>query len=223
MSEINAKAIRKEIKEILVGADLTQLTSKKVRKQLEQKFNIELTDRKKEIDEILMKEIEDANQNKSDGSDDSSGEEQDNTESDESSSSYEEIKKSKPKAKNPVARKRHASPVRNSKAKSKKLKSSASSEQTDKPKKKTGFSRDMALSQELTDLFGTDKLPRCDVVKKMYALFKERDLMDPSNKQFVICDEELYKIFGVKRFRAFGMMKYLKHHVKDPKLIQESR
>ena len=39
-----------------------------------------------------MKEIEDANQNKSDGSDDSSGEEQDGTESDASSSSFEELK-----------------------------------------------------------------------------------------------------------------------------------
>lgn len=40
-------------------------------------------------------------------------------------------------------------------------------------------------------------------------------LQDPKNKQFAICDEELMKVIGVKRFRTFGMMKYLKNHFVD--------
>lgn len=38
---------------------------------------------------------------------------------------------------------------------------------------------------------------------------------DPKNKQFAICDDELFKVIGVKRFRTFGMMKYLKNHFVD--------
>lgn len=38
---------------------------------------------------------------------------------------------------------------------------------------------------------------------------------DPKNKQFAICDDELMKVIGVKRFRTFGMMKYLKSHFVD--------
>jgi len=38
---------------------------------------------------------------------------------------------------------------------------------------------------------------------------------DPKNKQFAVCDEQLQKVFGVKRFRTFGMMKYLKSHFTD--------
>ena len=32
-------------------------------------------------------------------------------------------------------------------------------------------------------------------------------LQDPKNKQFSICDDALYKLIGVKRFRMFGMIK----------------
>ena len=28
--------------------------------------------------------------------------------------------------------------------------------------------------------------------------------MDPENKQFVVCDDKLFKLIGEKRFRAFG-------------------
>lgn len=35
---------------------------------------------------------------------------------------------------------------------------------------------------------------------------------DPSNKQYAICDDDLLKVIGVKRFRTFGMMKFLKNH-----------
>ena len=33
--------------------------------------------------------------------------------------------------------------------------------------------------------------------------------MDPENKQFVVCDDKLFKLIGEKRFRAFGFAKYL--------------
>lgn len=68
------------------------------------------------------------------------------------------------------------------------------------------------------------------------------ELQDPKNKQFAICNDELLAVFGeykvliflrsssfliqpstdlffvfvgVKRFRTFGMMKYLKNHFLD--------
>jgi len=59
---------------------------------------------------------------------------------------------------------------------------------------------------------GSEALPRHEVVKKMWAIIKERNLYDPSNKQFAICDDDLMKVIGVKRFRTFGMMKFLKNH-----------
>eukprot|EP00112_Aurelia_sp_Birch-Aquarium-sp1_P008895 Seg1992.1 transcript_id=Seg1992.1/GoldUCD/mRNA.D3Y31 product="Upstream activation factor subunit spp27" protein_id=Seg1992.1/GoldUCD/D3Y31 len=216
MSEVTASQIKEAIKGFLVGADLTKLTSKKIRKNLEDKFEVDFTDRKKEIDEILMNQIEQANASQSDGekSEESSKEAESSESEQDSDSSYE--KAPKKTSRNPVGRKRPS--TSNMTAKSKAKKSKVKDEDGEsKPKKKTGFAREMVLSAELAQLVGTDKLSRGDVVKKMYAVIKERDLLDQSNKQFVICDDELHQIFGVRRFRAFGMMKYLKKHVKDPK------
>jgi upstream activation factor subunit UAF30 len=81
------------------------------------------------------------------------------------------------------------------------------------PKKKTGFAKNCRLSPELARVMGNDEMPRHEVVKRMWAIVKERNLYDPENKQFAICDAELRVVFGVDRFRTFGMMKYLKHHI----------
>lgn len=79
--------------------------------------------------------------------------------------------------------------------------------------KGTGFTRPYKLSPELSSLMGgADELPRHEVVKKVWKIIKEKNLYDPKNKQFAICDEQLEKVIGVKRFRTFGMMKYLMPH-----------
>lgn len=77
----------------------------------------------------------------------------------------------------------------------------------------------MALSPVLAELVGQDRMARSDIVKKMWEIIRERKLEDPKNKRFTICDEQLYQVFGLKRFQTFSMMKYLKKHVKDPELL----
>ncbi|XP_059610643.1 uncharacterized protein LOC132257663 [Phlebotomus argentipes] len=79
----------------------------------------------------------------------------------------------------------------------------------------TGFTRAYTLSPELAALMGAEALPRHEVVKKMWAMIKERNLYDPKNKQYAICDNDLIKVIGVKRFRTFGMLKYLREHFLD--------
>jgi len=78
--------------------------------------------------------------------------------------------------------------------------------------KATGFTRPYKLSPELSELMGEQELPRHEVVKKVWKIIKEKNLYDPKNKQYAICDEQLEKVIGVKRFRTFGMMKYLMPH-----------
>lgn len=76
----------------------------------------------------------------------------------------------------------------------------------------SGYTKSMTLSPELAALVGQDAMARHEVVKKVWAIIKERDLYDPKNKQYAICDDALFKVIGVKRFRTFGMMKFLKNH-----------
>jgi len=78
--------------------------------------------------------------------------------------------------------------------------------------KSSAFTKSFKLSDELAAVVGADVMPRHEVVKKLWAVIKERNLQDPGNKQFAICDDQLFKVIGVKRFRTFGMMKHLKNH-----------
>lgn len=55
-----------------------------------------------------------------------------------------------------------------------------------KPAKKgkyTGFTRPYKLSDDLAKLMGAKELPRHEVVKKVWAIIKEKNLYDPKNKQ----------------------------------------
>ncbi|CAK9296092.1 unnamed protein product [Gordionus sp. m RMFG-2023] len=90
----------------------------------------------------------------------------------------------------------------------------------DQKKRKSGtslYSRPCRLSPLLADLMGNNQMPRKDVVKRMWEIIKERNLQDPKNKQYALCDEQLAKIFGRKKIRIFGMMKHLSNQIIDNK------
>ncbi|KAJ8960048.1 hypothetical protein NQ318_009485 [Aromia moschata] len=76
----------------------------------------------------------------------------------------------------------------------------------------SGYTKTLTLSPELAALVGKESMARHEVVQKVWAIIKEKNLYDPKNKQYAICDDALMKVIGVKRFRTFGMMKYLKNH-----------
>ncbi|KRX51820.1 Upstream activation factor subunit spp27 [Trichinella sp. T9] len=59
------------------------------------------------------------------------------------------------------------------------------------------------------------EMRRSELVRRMWEIIKERNLLDPTNRAFVICDTQFEDIFKCKRFKAFTMMKYLKFHVSD--------
>ena len=96
--------------------------------------------------------------------------------------------------------------------------SEASSDDSYKKDKKrggkaTGYMKELQLSEELADIVGTERAARHEVVKQMWAYIKENNLQDPKNKQFAICDDKLEKVIGQKKFKCFGMAKYLKDHM----------
>lgn len=233
MSDISTEELKKEINAILKTADLTVISAKKVREQVETKLNCSLVSRKKEIDSIVMDFID--NQNEGDENDDDASEEEKSEEAgseseEEPSTDDDEKKKSKkrspPATRKPAPKKKRKSlnasdsgsesdggsdsdyeQPKKSAAKKKRGKRGAGS-----GRKSTGFTRPYNLSPELSALMGAEALPRHEVVKKVWGIIKERNLYDPKNKQYAICDDELSKLMGVKRFRTFAMLKYLKPH-----------
>uniref|UniRef100_A0A182HYN5 Uncharacterized protein n=1 Tax=Anopheles arabiensis TaxID=7173 RepID=A0A182HYN5_ANOAR len=280
--------LKAEIQKILKDANLEETAAKKVRLQLEKNLKCDLSNRKKEVDELVMDYVnsqassegeEDDDEedddhagngkgNKkgkkakgnSDYEDDEEDEEEEDDDDDEDFSEEEKPKGRKsagkrgtPAKRGPAKKKRRASNSEDDsgdddkgsdddynpkgsgkgKAASKKKNNSDSDSDGDwkqtKPaakakkaagggggaKRSNGYTRPYTLSPELAEVCGAESLPRHEVVKKMWAIIKERNLYDPKNRQFAICDEQLRKVIGVKRFRTFGMLKYLKPHFKD--------
>ncbi|KAL7732649.1 hypothetical protein ACLKA6_013575 [Drosophila palustris] len=250
MSDISSTQLRTEIQAVLKDADLSTISAKRVREQVEAKLKCSLLSRKKEFDKIVMEVIneqqEEEDEDDDDGKDPDAAPQDDSEASEEeeeevASSSEEETKKKKKPA--PKKRPQPTKHKVSTKKKRKTLNADDSGTESDAgsdsdyevvkkptPKKKaaksggaaggtgrksTGFTRAYNLSPELSALMGADSLPRHEVVKKVWAIIKERDLYDPKNKQFAICDDELMKVMKIKRFRTFGMLKHLKPHFLD--------
>ncbi|WVQ70827.1 hypothetical protein IAR50_000349 [Cryptococcus sp. DSM 104548] len=78
------------------------------------------------------------------------------------------------------------------------------------------FNKELILSEPLADLVGTDRLSRPQVVKHIWDYVKERDLQDPSDRRYIMCDEKLSKVFHTERLHMFTMNKVLVDHVRNP-------
>ncbi|XP_053658109.1 mitotic apparatus protein p62 [Anopheles marshallii] len=270
--------LKAEISKILKDANLEETAAKKVRLQLEQNLKCDLSNRKKEVDDLVMDYVNSQASDSDEDDDDEDDEDEDytgngkgkNNRKAEENSDYEEEEDEEDlsEEENPRARKsggKRGTPAKRGPAKKKKRTSNSDDESDDddeeqgsdddykpqavakggkggkkkrnnsdsdsgsrkrskpaaKPKqaggakKSSGYTRPYTLSADLAAICGAESLPRHEVVKKIWAIIKERNLYDPKNRQFAICDADLQKVIGVKRFRTFGMLKYLKPHFKD--------
>merc|ERR1712112_73659 len=75
------------------------------------------------------------------------------------------------------------------------------------------------VSPELAKIIGTAKgeqVSRPQVVKKLWAYLKEKNLQDPENKQWFTPDKAMEGIFGKEKIKCFSMSKYLKEHLTNP-------
>ncbi|XP_012281387.1 nucleolin 1 [Orussus abietinus] len=256
MADISKDELRKEIAAILKDADLTTMSAKKVRQQIEAKLDINLSERKKEVDDLVMESLQEKQDGGKKKKKAASEESEDGEEEEEEGSEEEEEEEEKKPAKRSPAKKtatkrkgssddeesasdddasdeeyspKKAKPApkkgKPNKKGKKKGSDSDSDEEWGKIKKSGGsgkkgagkgkgggYTRAILLSPELASVVGAERMARHEVVKKVWSIIKERNLYDPKNKQFAICDDELMKVIGVKRFRTFGMMKYLKNH-----------
>ena len=69
------------------------------------------------------------------------------------------------------------------------------------------------ISEDLETIVGSKEATEHFVAKQMRTYIKENKLLDPKDKQFVICDEKLEKIIGQKKTKCFDMINYLRPHM----------
>ncbi|WP_082474710.1 SWIB/MDM2 domain-containing protein [Sphingomonas sp. Leaf343] len=78
----------------------------------------------------------------------------------------------------------------------------------------TGIHAPVQPSPELGAVVGNDRLPRSEVISKVWAYIKSNDLQNPENKREILADENLKKVFGKDKVTMFEMNKYISAHVK---------
>ena len=78
----------------------------------------------------------------------------------------------------------------------------------------TGIHAPVQPSPELGAVVGNDKLPRSQVISKVWDHIKKNNLQNPENKREILADDKLKKIFGKDRCSMFEMNKHISAHVK---------
>jgi upstream activation factor subunit UAF30 len=75
----------------------------------------------------------------------------------------------------------------------------------------------------LSELFGgAQEMNRGDVVRELWTYVRANNLQDPKNKQYILCDDKLAKLFaGKKRVHMFGMHKQLQKWIKNTDQLAE--
>ncbi|KAI3774750.1 hypothetical protein L1987_49312 [Smallanthus sonchifolius] len=186
--------------DVLRTSDLDTATAATVRRRLEQELGIDLSDRKpyirQQIDLYLQSHY-------TDGNPEGEVEESENAkveESDDGGSVSEEAEDDPEEEESDAEEK---------KIDSKRNKTTASA----KKRGGGGFSKPCALSPQLQKFTGEPEMARTEVVKKIWAYIKEKDLQNPKNKRKILCDEMLQEIFRVKSIDMFQMNKALSKHI----------
>ena len=78
----------------------------------------------------------------------------------------------------------------------------------------TGIHAPVQPSPELGAVVGNDKLPRSEVISKVWAYIKDKNLQNPENKREILADAPLKKVVGKDKVTMFEMNKYISAHVK---------
>lgn len=78
-----------------------------------------------------------------------------------------------------------------------------------------GITAPVEPSADLAVIVGKDKLPRSEVVSKMWEYIKKNDLQNPKDRREILADDKLQKVFGgKKKVSMFEMNKHLSAHLK---------
>ncbi|XP_009774096.1 upstream activation factor subunit UAF30 isoform X2 [Nicotiana tabacum] len=183
------------LREILKVSDLETTTAGSVRRKLEEEFGVDLNDRKAfirdQIDLFLRTHVEETPNDDVQEVEQEQETENVKEEENDDSCSQEEENETDTGAKE--------------KARSEKMNGEA--------KKKGGFNKPCALSPQLQKLVGESELGRPEVVKKIWAYIREKNLQNPQNKRKILCDEVLSEIFRAKTIDMFQMNKVLSKHI----------
>ncbi len=119
----------------------------------------------------------------------------------------------KKKAKKGKSASKKSAPKKKSAAKKSSKKKSSSGK---KRKPNAAFMAPMTPSSQLSNVVGSNAIPRTEVTKKLWGYIKRKGLQDSKNRRMINADENLRPIFGGKsQVSMFEMTRLVNKHLKN--------
>jgi len=82
-----------------------------------------------------------------------------------------------------------------------------------KRKPNAAFMKAMQPSAALSEVIGSNPMPRTEVTKKLWAYIKRKGLQDKKNRRMINADENLRPIFKRDQVSMFDMTKLVSKHL----------
>ena len=110
-----------------------------------------------------------------------------------------------------TASKKSASKAKKTTRKATKKKSSSGK----KRKPNAAFMAPMTPSSQLSNVVGSNAIPRTEVTKKLWGYIKRKGLQDNKNRRMINADENLRPIFGRSQVSMFEMTRLVNKHLRN--------
>ncbi|KAJ7298521.1 hypothetical protein O6H91_Y562800 [Diphasiastrum complanatum] len=186
---------------VLKNADLTNTTVALIREQLEQRLNVDLSDRKafirQQVDYYLQEQQENGGNFRGFGGPGAA-------DVDEAEHNGEYLQEDEGAEQHDTELEQFRENIELA------IEESSS---TEKKKRRGGLNKGCQLSPELQAIIGEPILPRTQVVKQLWVYIRKHNLQDPENKRRIICNDALRTLFGTDSTDMFKMNKLLSKHI----------
>lgn len=80
----------------------------------------------------------------------------------------------------------------------------------------------LQLSDPLAEIVGAQELPRTQVVKGVWDYIKAHDLQNPEDRREILCDDKMEKVFG-KSTNMFQLNKLLVNHMHYSDTVDDNK
>lgn len=192
-------------------SDLEVITAKRIRRGIQELFAVDLSDYKKEVDNVIMERFLKIQ----------AEEDSENESSNVKDEEYPDVTQDKRFAerlstelnRRDLREARKKRTTRTATPPQKNKKAARESTENKKPAKTNGFNKPMLLSPQLADVLGEAELSRPQTVKMLWAYIKENELQNPHDKREILLDDKLKETFGVDKVTGFSLNKYLSKHL----------
>jgi len=185
------------IKAILSVSDLEQVSVKRIRNALQELFVVKFDENKKLVSDLILERYHNL-------MDEKEQQKKRQKQIEEEDAILAAKLQNEPEELSRIKRKSTTS--------NKIAKASKKQRRTVSPSGNSIASLELNLSPKLTELLGETRLPRTQVVKKVWDYVKEHDLQNPNDKREIICDEKMKPVFGNK-VTMFQLNKVLTQHL----------